>query len=78
MAYQLLSPGVQVNEIDFSDYVAAAATCIIGMVGGARRGPTTPTLVTTQEQFIKLFGIPSTKEYGGYSALQAQIGRAHV
>lgn len=71
MAYQLLSPGVQVNEIDFSDYVAAAATCIIGMVGGARRGPTTPTLVTTQEQFIKLFGIPSTKEYGGYSALQA-------
>lgn len=71
MAYQLLSPGVQVNEIDYSDYVAAAATCIIGMVGGARRGPTVPTLVTTQEQFIKLFGIPSTKDYGGYSALQA-------
>lgn len=71
MAYELLSPGVSVNEIDYSDYVAAAATCIIGMVGGARRGPVVPTLVTTQEEFVKLFGIPSTKEYGAYSALQA-------
>lgn len=71
MAYELLSPGVSVNEIDYSDYVAAAATCIIGMVGGARRGPVVPTLVTTQEEFVKLFGIPSTKDYGAYSALQA-------
>lgn len=71
MAYEMLSPGVSVNEIDYSDYVAAAATCIIGMVGGARRGPVVPTLVTSQEEFVKLYGIPSTKEYGAYSALQA-------
>lgn len=71
MAYEMLSPGVSVNEIDYSDYVAAAATCIIGMVGGARRGPIVPTLVTSQEEFVKLFGIPSTQEYGAYSALQA-------
>lgn len=69
--YTLLSPGVQVNEVDFSDYVAASATSIIGMVGGARRGPTTPTLVTSQEEFLKIFGTPSTKEYGAYSALEA-------
>ena len=50
--YTLLSPGVQVNEVDFSDYVAAAASSIVGMVGGARRGPTTPTLVTSQEAFL--------------------------
>ena len=67
----LLSPGVQVNEIDFSDYVTAAASCIVGMVGGARRGPTTPTLVTNQEEFLKIFGTPSEKEYGAYSALEA-------
>ena len=71
MAYEMLSPGVSVNEIDYSDYVAAAATGIIGMVGGARRGPVVPTLVTSQEEFVKLYGIPSTKEYGAYSALQA-------
>lgn len=69
--YTLLSPGVQVNEVDFSDYVAAAASSIVGMVGGARRGPTTPTLVTSQEEFLKIFGTPSTKEYGAYSALEA-------
>lgn len=69
--YTLLSPGVQVNEVDFSDYVAASASCIVGMVGGARRGPLTPTLVTSQEEFLKLFGTPSTKEYGAYSALEA-------
>lgn len=69
--YTLLSPGVQVNEVDFSDYVSAAATSIIGMVGGARRGPSTPTLVTNQEEFLKIFGTPSTKEYGAYSALEA-------
>ena len=67
----LLSPGVQVNEIDFSDYVTAAASCIVGMVGGARRGPTTPTLVTNQEEFLRIFGTPSEKEYGAYSALEA-------
>lgn len=71
MAYELLSPGVQVNEIDYSDYVAAAATCIIGMVGGARRGPVVPTLVTSQEEFLRIFGTPSTEEFGAYSALQA-------
>lgn len=69
--YTLLSPGVQVNEVDFSDYVAASASCIVGMVGGARRGPLTPTLVTSQEEFLKIFGTPSTKEYGAYSALEA-------
>lgn len=69
--YTLLSPGVQVNEVDFSDYVAASASCIVGMVGGARRGPLTPTLVTSQEEFLKIFGTPSTREYGAYSALEA-------
>lgn len=69
--YTMLSPGVQVNEIDFSDYVAAAASCIVGMVGGARRGPTTPTLVTSQEDFLKIFGNPSPQDYGAYSALRA-------
>lgn len=69
--YDLLSPGVQVKEIDYSDYVANASSSIVGMVGGARRGPTEPTLITSQEDMIKVFGEPSTRDYGVYSALEA-------
>lgn len=69
--YTLQSPGVQVREVDYSDYVANASTSIIGMIGGARRGPITPTLVTSQEDLIKIFGKPSTNDYGVYCALEA-------
>ena len=71
MAYNMMSPSVQVNELDYSDYVSAVSSSIVGMVGCARRGPMTPTLITSQEQFVRVFGTPSTQEYGGYSALQA-------
>lgn len=71
MAYNMMSPEVRTIEVDYSDYVSSVSSSIIGMVGCAKRGPLVPTLVTSQEQFIKLFGTPSIKEYGAYSALQA-------
>jgi hypothetical protein len=69
---EMLSPGVYVSEIDYSEYVSESSTCIIGMVGGARRGPIgVPTLVTTQAQMVSLFGKPIEGDYGVYSALAA-------
>lgn len=69
---EMLSPGVYVSEMDYSEYVSETSTCIVGMVGGARRGPVgVPTLVTSQEQLISTFGKPSLDDYGIYSALAA-------
>lgn len=68
----MMSPGVYVQEADYSEYVVDSSSCIVGMVGAARRGPVgVPTLITTQEQMIKTFGEPIEGEYGVYSALQA-------
>ena len=68
----MLSPGVYTTEVDYSEYVSDASTCIIGMVGGARRGPVgVPTLITNQAQMVNIFGKPVEGEYGVYSALAA-------
>lgn len=68
----MLSPGVYTQEADYSQYVQDSSTCIVGMVGGARRGPVgIPTLVTSQQQLISIFGKPVEGEYGLYSALVA-------
>lgn len=69
---EMLSPGVYTSEADYSEYVSDASTCIIGMVGGARKGPIgVPTLVTSQAQMVSIFGKPVEGEYGVYSALAA-------
>lgn len=71
MGSSMLSPGVYVSEEDYSEYTQDSSSCIVGIVGGARRGPVgTPVLITTQEQLINTFGIPIEGEYGIYSALQ--------
>ena len=55
MAYvTMYSPGVQVNVRDFSSYVNEISSSIIGIVGGARKGPTGPTYVDTKEEAIRL------------------------
>ena len=65
------SPGVQITEADFSDYVQSASDVAVGCVGGARRGPLTPTLITSQEELIRVFGEPTTGDYGIYGAYAA-------
>lgn len=69
-AVQMLSPGVYINEIDWSAYVAQASSSIVGLVISARRGPTTPTLITDQKSFISMYGNPVTSDYGGYCAYE--------
>lgn len=76
---EMLSPGVYINEKDYSEYVAAASTCIIGMVGGARRGPVgVPTLLTTQAKAVEIFGKPIEGDYGMYSVLAALTKASQV
>ena len=69
MSSIMLSPGVLVRELDYSEYIAEASTCVVGIVGGARKGPLVPTLITSREQLIKTFGKPTLQDYGIYSAL---------
>lgn len=66
------SPGVYTKEVDLSQYTSHTSTCVVGMVGGARRGPVgIPTLVSSQKELLELFGNPTPYEYGIYSALYA-------
>jgi phage tail sheath protein FI len=56
---EYLSPGVYVEEIDAGPQpIAAVATSTAGIVGVARRGPATPTLVTSYGDFVRTFGGP--------------------
>ena len=65
----MYSPGVQVNVRDFSSYVNEISSSIIGIVGGARKGPTGPTYVDTKEEAIRLYGEPTKADYGLYALL---------
>lgn len=67
----MLSPGVEITEVDYSEYIRQASTSTIGMVGGATKGPITPTLITNKNQAIKIFGEPTAKDFGVYSLLGA-------
>lgn len=69
MATNMMSPGVEVTISDYSDYMADTSSSVIGIVGGARRGPTTPTLITSRDQALKTFGNPSVNDFGVYSLL---------
>ena len=69
MAAQMLSPGVKVTIMDFTDYVSEASSTCIGIVGGARKGPTGATLIKSREQALLTFGEPSPKDFGIYSLL---------
>jgi uncharacterized protein len=67
-----VAPGVYVREIDLSLYVPALSTTIVGMVGTAAKGPINErTYITSQQQFVEVFGRPdSAIGYGSYAARQ--------
>lgn len=64
------SPSVDVTERDFSNYVEAAGSLAVGILGVARRGDTRPTLITSQEQLIEVYGTPRPDDYGLHAAYQ--------
>lgn len=63
------SPGSEVIIQDYSDYISETSSCIIGILGTARKGPLKPTLVTSVPQFISTFGEPDGTSYGPYGAI---------
>lgn len=60
MATSYVSPGVYVIEKDISEYAPTIDSSIVGVVGFATKGPTNEaTLITSPEQLIRTFGLPS-------------------
>jgi phage tail sheath protein FI len=57
---KFVSPGVYVIEKDNSQYTPTTGGTAIGIVGFAGKGPLdTPTLITSQQQLVQIFGEPS-------------------
>lgn len=66
-----LSPGVKTREVDFSTYVGQVSTCIVGLVGGAKRGEINKaTLITSPSEYVDVFGEPLATDFGGLTALE--------
>lgn len=67
----MISPGVFLEEIDKSYFTANSSSIAVGIVGGARKGPVgVPTLISTKNELISVFGEPINSDYGIYAALQ--------
>jgi len=67
----MLSPGVRTRELDYSTYVGQISTSILGMVGGATKGPLDkPTFVSSPEDFFRKFGEPVEDELATFCAIQ--------
>lgn len=75
-----IAPGVYTKIQDLSQYAVASTTSSCGMVGAARKGPVSgmknldgsynvPQLITSQSEFVSMFGTPTPEEYGPYAAL---------
>jgi phage tail sheath protein FI len=66
-----ISPGVYTQEIDLSDRIAAVSSSIAAVVGASKKGPVNDrTLITSQKEFIEVFGIPDpTVSFMHYAAL---------
>lgn len=78
LASGFVSPGAYWREHDYSDYIPALGTSIVGMVGTASWGPmpgvdtgvTLPQLITNEAELIRIFGTPS-KGSNDHMALHA-------
>jgi hypothetical protein len=65
-----VSPGVFPREIDLSLLPNGASGLIPAFIGTAQKGPLNePTLVTTPEQFVEVFGNPLPEANLGYAVL---------
>ena len=66
-----LSPGVKTREVDYSTYVGQTSSCIVGIVGGGRKGPIgQATLCTSPANFVEQFGEPLPSDFGAQAAIQ--------
>ena len=59
----LVSPGVQVKEVDLTNVVPAVATSIGAIACPFEKGPVSEvTNISSEEQLVKIFGKPQTTE----------------
>ena len=60
----LVSPGVQVNEIDLTNIVPAVATSIAGISLPAEKGPVSEiTSIGSEDELIDIFGKPNSNNF---------------
>ena len=60
----LVSPGVQVKEVDLTNVVPAVATSIGAIAGAFQKGPVSSvTTITSEEDLIKNFGKPNDSNF---------------
>src|SRR3990172_3081238 len=65
-----VSAGAYVRELDFSDYVPALSSSILGILTTATKGPVNdPTLITNEGDLVREFGFPQTDDYGLQSGI---------
>lgn len=61
----MLSPGVQTAEKDFSSYIPAVSTSVLGLVVTGSKGPVgQETLITNEGALINTFGAPTNDDLG--------------
>ena len=57
----LVSPGVQVNEVDLTNVVPAVATSIGAIAGAFEKGPVSTIVnISSEEELVQIFGKPTT------------------
>ena len=57
----LVSPGVQVNEVDLTNVVPAVATSIGAIAGAFQKGPVSSVVnISSEEELVEIFGKPVT------------------
>lgn len=67
---EVVSPQVITREQDVSTVAPAVSTAIAAIVGGALKGPINePTFISTPDQFVDTFGIPTPNSFLGYAAI---------
>ena len=60
----LVSPGVQVNEVDLTNVIPAVATSIGAIVGPFEKGPVSSvTDISSEEDLVKVFGKPNANNF---------------
>lgn len=66
-----LSPGVKTEEKDMSQYAATQSTCIVGMVGAAKKGVIgEATLITSIPELLDIFGLDMLDDYAIQAAAE--------
>jgi len=75
----LVSPGVQVNEIDLTNVVPAVATSIGAIAGPFEKGPVSSvTTISSEEELVKLFGKPNANNFETFFTAANFLGYANA